>query len=397
MQKVFPELNREEAMKRVDRLIPSIQSRANLTEEIRRQPIETIEEFIEAKLLRQLMPKRWGGYELDIEALYETTAKISKADPSAGWCYGLLVLHSWMLAYYPEEAQQEVWGENPDACIASSFGSLPGNEIKQVKGGYTVSGEWGFSSGINHSDWIMISTVVGPERSYDSPQYLMMLVPKSDFTIKDTWETIAQKGTGSNNIQLTEVFIPSYRTIDMAVWCQTGVGPGSTINNNLLYQHPLYAVMPVCLTSSILGASQGAYELWKNTMKKKSTVRGANVSDYTHQQIRLAEVCAMLEAAEALLEKSLMRLRTGEPIDTYERLRLRKNYGFTAKLCKTAMQTMIDHSGAGSMFEKNPLQRYWRDVQASSMHITFNMDYLGEMFGKVELGLPLSPKDTLLS
>ena len=49
------------------------------------------------------------------------------------------------------------------------------------------------------------------------------------------------------------------------------------------------------------------------------------------------------------------------------------------------------------MFEKNPLQRYWRDVQASSMHITFNMDYLGEMFGKVELGLPLSPKDTLLS
>ncbi|MEH7254662.1 acyl-CoA dehydrogenase family protein [Neobacillus niacini] len=384
-------------MKRVDRLIPSIQSRANLTEKIRRQPKETIEEFIEAKLLRLLMPKRWGGYELDIEALHETTAKISKADPSAGWCYGLLVLHSWMLAYYPEEAQQEVWEKNPDACIASSFGSLPGNEIKQVEGGYTVSGEWGFSSGINHSDWIMISVVMGPERVYDSPQYMMMLVPKSDFTIIDTWETIAQKGTGSNNIQLTDVFIPNYRTIDMAVWCQTGVGPGSTINNILLYQHPLYAVMPVCLTSSLLGASQGAYDLWKNTMKKKSTVRGANVSDYTHQQIRIAEVSAMLEAAEALLEKSLMRLRTGESIDTYERLRLRKNYGFTAKLCKNAMQTMIDHSGAGSMFEKNPLQRYWRDVQASSMHITFNMDYLGEMFGKVELGLPLSPKDTLLS
>ncbi|WP_420866960.1 hypothetical protein [Brevibacillus invocatus] len=67
------------------------------------------------------------------------------------------------------------------------------------------------------------------------------------------------------------------------------------------------------------------------------------------------------------------------------------------KCARKLSKTIVDYSGASSMYESNPLQRYWRDVQASSMHITFNMDHLGEMFGKLELGLSLSPKDSLLS
>ena len=65
-------------------------------------------------------------------------------------------------------------------------------------------------------------------------------------------------------------------------------------------------------------------------------------------------------------------------------------------MCNQAVKTIVDHSGAAIVYERKPLNRYWRDVQASSMHITFNMDWLGEMFGKVELGLPLSPKTNLI-
>ena len=155
--------------------------------------------------------------------------------------------------------------------------------------------------------------------------------------------------------------------------------------------------MPVCLTSALLGASIGAYETWRDNIKSKLNVRHSKVADFTHSQIRVAEISATLAAAEALMEKTVNRLSTGEPIDTYEKLKLRRNYGFIARLCNQAVKTIVDHSGAGIVYEGNPLNRYWRDVQASSMHITFNFDWLGEMFGKVELGLPLSPKDTLIS
>ncbi|MED4751975.1 acyl-CoA dehydrogenase family protein [Brevibacillus choshinensis] len=396
MQSIQP-LTQEKAMELIWEMLPTIQSRATLTEELRCQPKDTIQAFKDAGLIRALMPKRWGGSELGIETMYRTTAELAKADPSAGWCFGLLVLHSWMLAYYSEEAQQEVWGENPDACIASSFGGSPANRVKRVEEGYLVEGEWGFSSGIDHSDWAMIFAHAVSEDANEAPKAMMMLIPKRDFTILPTWKTIAQRGTGSNNLRVEQVFIPEHRTIDMVAWCQKGEGPGSSMSTNPLYKYPLYAVIPVSLASALLGASLGAYELWRDGIKGKSTVRNARVADFTHQQIRVAEVSATLEAAQALFEKSLARLTAAEPIDTYERLRLRRNYGFTARLCNQAVKTMMESSGAGSMFEANPLQRYWRDVQASAMHITFNMDHLGEMFGKLELGLPLNQKDSLLS
>ncbi|WP_400164520.1 acyl-CoA dehydrogenase family protein [Brevibacillus sp. TJ4] len=389
-------LTHEEAVARAKSLVPRIRERANLSEELGRQPQENIDDFVRSGLIRCLMPKRWGGHELGIETMYKTTYEIAKADPSAGWCFGLLVLHSWMLAYYPEQAQQEIWGENPDACIASSFGS-PKSEVKKVEGGYRISGTWGFSSGVDHSGWAMLFGSVPSEKEGEPPYSMMMLVPKQDYTILDSWDTVAQRGTGSKNIEITDAFVPEHRTFDMVAWCQRGEGPGNVVNDNPLYKNPLYTVIPVSLTSALLGASVGAYELWRDGLRTKSTVRQAKVADFTHQQIRVAEVSASLEAATALLEKSLTRLSTDVPIDAYERIRLRRNYGYTAKLCSQAVKTIMDASGAGSIFAANPLQRYWRDVQASSMHITFNMDHLGEMFGKLELGVPLNQKDLLLS
>ena len=272
------------------------------------------------------------------------------------------------------------------------------NEITPVDGGYQVNGTWGFSSGITHSDYIMAqgNIDVNPETGL-AEEVVLMLIPKEDFEIQNTWKTIAQRGTGSNNIFLENVFVPKYRTVDLAAWCQRGEAPGQSINTSVLYSHPLYAAMPVCLSSALLGASIGAYEFWRDGLRSKVSTRGAKVADFTHTQIRLSEVSAQLAAAEALLEKTVERLGTGEPIDTHEKLRIRRNYGYVAKMCNQAVKTIVDNSGAGIVYEGHPMNRYWRDVQASSMHITFNFDWLGEMFGKSELGLALSPKDAMIS
>jgi 3-hydroxy-9,10-secoandrosta-1,3,5(10)-triene-9,17-dione monooxygenase len=398
LNQVAEQLTHEEAVERVKNLASKIKSRFRLTEELGHQPQETIQEFIDAGLIRAMVPKRWGGYELGFDTLFKTGVEVAKTDPSAGWCYTLLLVHSWMLACFPEEAQREVWENNLDAKIASSFNWVPANEVIPVEGGYQVTGQWGYSSGINHSDYIMAQANlnVNPETGL-AENVIMMLIPKEDFEIQNTWNVIAQRGTGSNTIHVKNIFVPKHRTIDMVPWCQKGEAPGRSINTSLLYSHPLYAAMPVCLTSALLGASIGAYETWRDGFKMKLSARAAKVSDFTHSQIRVAEVSAQLAAAEALLEKSVERLKTGEPIDSYEKLKIRRNYGFIAKLCNQAVKTIVDHSGAGIVYEGNPLNRYWRDVQASSMHITFNFDWLGEMFGKVELGLPLSPKDALIS
>lgn len=398
MSSLTKTLTHEEAVDIVRELAVKIKPRFKLTEELGHQPEETVQDFIHSGLISAMIPKRWGGHELGFDTLYKTAVEIAKADPSAGWCYTLLVVHSWMLAYYPEEAQREVWEKDINAKIASSFNWIPTNEVIPVDGGYRVSGQWGYSSGIDHSDYIMAqaNVDVDPETGL-AKEVIMMLIPKEDFEIKNTWDTIAQRGTGSNTVILHNVFVPNHRTIDMVAWTQRGEGPGNSINTSLLYSHPLYAAMPVCLTSALLGASFGAYETWRDNIRNRVSSRSTKVADFTHSQIRVAEVAAQLAAADALLAKTVERLGTGEPIDTHEKLTLRRNYGYVAKLCNQAVKTIVDNSGAGIVYQGNPINRYWRDVQASSMHITFNFDWLGEMFGKSELGLPLSPKDSLIS
>src|SRR5690242_6575126 len=106
LNQLTTQLTHQEAVERAREIASQLRSRFKLSEELCRQPEETIQDFIDAGLIRAMVPKRWGGHELDFNTLFKTGVEIAKADPSAGWCYTLLVVHSWMLAYFPEEAQR---------------------------------------------------------------------------------------------------------------------------------------------------------------------------------------------------------------------------------------------------------------------------------------------------
>jgi 3-hydroxy-9,10-secoandrosta-1,3,5(10)-triene-9,17-dione monooxygenase len=95
--------------------------------------------------------------------------------------------------------------------------------------------------------------------------------------------------------------------------------------------------------------------------------------------------------------KSLEKLKEGGPIDIKERTNLRRNYAYLVRICNESVKTIVNYAGAGIIFDKNPFQRYWRDVQAGSLHIAFNLDAIGETLGKLELGLELDPKSNLMS
>jgi 3-hydroxy-9,10-secoandrosta-1,3,5(10)-triene-9,17-dione monooxygenase len=388
MNQTLNKLSYEEAMERAKNLVPSIRSRSREGELLRHQPLENIQEFIESGLVRTMVPKRWGGHELNWKTLADTAIEVSKGDASAGWCYSLLLLHSWMLAFFPNKAQEDVWKENPDACLSTSINPSPDSQIKRVDGGYRLTGKWGFSSGINHCDWVMISAEAPTE---NGKRALYFLVPKSDLNVIDIWRVIGMRGTGSNLLELTDVFVPEYRTMELEPWNLTGQSPGMDLNTAPLYRIQLSAVMPVTLLSVILGATKGAYTIWRDSVIGKNKTRGGEqVANLTHQQIRLAKVSAKIEAADALLHKSLELVESGRVLDYAERVRLRCNYAYCAEMCAEIMETIYTSSGAAASAESHPLQQFWRDIHAGAQHTAFNFDWVGEIFGKLELGLPVN-------
>ena len=100
MEGIANALTHEEAVEKAKDLAVKIKSRFTLTEELSRQPQENIQDMIDSGLVRILTPNRWGGHELDFNSFSKLTMEMAKADPSAGWCYSLLVVHSWMLSLF---------------------------------------------------------------------------------------------------------------------------------------------------------------------------------------------------------------------------------------------------------------------------------------------------------
>src|ERR1700733_9843952 len=106
---------------RAEAMVPALRERAGRTEELRRLPDETIEELHRSGLFRILQPRRVGGSELPFHSIVELVTTIGRGDGSTAWVLANLAAHHWLLGMWPQRAQDEVWGESPDALIGSAL------------------------------------------------------------------------------------------------------------------------------------------------------------------------------------------------------------------------------------------------------------------------------------
>src|SRR5262245_11935042 len=95
--------------------------RAGAAEEARRISQQSAQDMLDAGLARILMPRRFGGYQLDFETWLDVVLEISRHDASHGWCAALIIHHAHLIAHFPETAQQAVWAQGPDVALAASF------------------------------------------------------------------------------------------------------------------------------------------------------------------------------------------------------------------------------------------------------------------------------------
>src|SRR5438132_12439667 len=142
----------EELVARARALAPKLRERAVVCERDRNIPCESVEEYIDAGLIRTIMPKRWGGYEHDHEVAFDIAIELGKSTcGSSAWCLNYLSDHAGILAHFPEEAQHDVWSRDTAACIATS--AAPTGKVAVSPGGYRLDGRWACGTGVRHSQW----------------------------------------------------------------------------------------------------------------------------------------------------------------------------------------------------------------------------------------------------
>ena len=231
----FADVDFDEALRRAREMVPFLQERAAAQEEATRMTDDVLDAFHENGLLRYMQPKAWGGMELPFVAMVDVTDALGQGDASSAWTFTNLSAHHRLLSMWEPQAQEEVWGDDPDAGIASGIAYIQGRG-RRVDGGLELSGQWGFSSGVDVSEWNMLACVV---REGDKPvDWCMCLLPKSDYEIIDDWQTMGMRGTGSRSVRCKDIFVPAHRVLSMQVARPGHVFPGLKAHANPMYKIP---------------------------------------------------------------------------------------------------------------------------------------------------------------
>jgi alkylation response protein AidB-like acyl-CoA dehydrogenase len=378
----------EELIRRATELQPLLAKNAARTEADRRVPEENIEAIREAGLFRLMVPKRLGGHETTIKTKMEVSAALAEACGSTAWVTGLTNVCGWLVGTLPDQAQQDVFGADPDARVAGVLAPSP--DIEKVDGGYVVSGRWAWSSGSLHATWALGGVVqLGPDGAPIDVGSVIM--PMSELTIEDTWFVAGMKGTGSNTVVADRVFVPDHRYASVPAGIAGHYGTEHT--DEALYHSALIPVLALILVGPLLGLGRAALKLAIEKAPKRavSYARLATQTESTAFQLKIAEAAMTLDDAILHAHRGADDIdgwaARRETMDYATRARVRADTGWTSTKVREAISLILDAHGAGGFAEASPMQRIWRDANTAGRHAVVNPLVNQEVYGKALLGI----------
>lgn len=386
----------DELVARARALVPALRERAAEADRLRKVPDANIAALRQAGLLKVLQPRRYGGYQMSLRTHVDVIAELGRGCTSTAWCAGVIHAHSWLMGLFPEAAQRDSYGANPDAIVSAVI--APRGKARAVEGGYVLNGFWPFASGCEHSQWLFLGAVV-EDADGEAVGEGDLLVKTDEITIKDDWNVSGLRGTGSCSIVAKNVFVPKHRFLSLAAAIQ-GRAPGVELHDGTLYRAAAMPVLALALTPAALGAAELAFESFTTRLADKEvayTKRERQIEmAVTHLQV--AEARTKIDVAGLLLYHCADAIEAaaerGEEMEFLKRARVRMDCAKAVRQCLEATEMLYLASGGSGIGEWNPTQRAWRDVHAINMHGLLNLQTNQEMYGRVLLGL--SPNTPLI-
>lgn len=368
-------------------LVPALTEQATAAEQARHVLPETYDALAEAGVFKMCVPGRFGGYEADFETQCDVLATIAVGCPSSSWVATIFSAMAWLAATLPDEAQEEILSDG-DPRI--SGGLSPTGTAAPTSGGVTLNGSWPFNTGNFGAKW----SVVNALRPLDDGEGVMptcVLVPCRDLTALDDWHASGMAATGSCTVVAEDVFVPQHRTYPLPLMIEAQYPADRHNAANPYFNLPLASMLIVNAAGTPAGIARGAYESFMERLPGRAITYTAYddkaAAPVTHLQV--GEAAMRIHSADAHMRRAAALLddNPGEPLTLEQRVRARAHVSHSTGEARAAVDLLFFASGASSIQQHVPIQRYQRDIQALANHALMHPQTAVELYGRVLCGL----------
>jgi alkylation response protein AidB-like acyl-CoA dehydrogenase len=366
-------------------LIPALAERAPAAAAARRLPSETIAEYHAAGILRILQPKCFGGIQGRFSLFSRIVEELTYGCASSAWVYAVLAEHQWIIAQYPEEAQIDVWRDDPRAVASSSL--APRAPARRVVGGWRLSGRFPFSSGCDYAQWAILGAFLG---EIGDPRHVAyLLAPLAEIEIVDDWQVLGLAGTGSKSLVLHDIFIPEHRCV-MVSDLFAGTPPGALVRPEYsVLRAPRGFLVSYSLPPVAIALGRRALDIACAALASRVSRGVTKLAESEVVQMAIGEAAAAIDVATMLLhsgrESSTAAVSSGRKITEAEALRARRDMVYAQHQVNWAVDRLSELNGARWVYDSDQLGAIRRDVMTILTHHAASRQAAMAPYGKMLL------------
>jgi indole-3-acetate monooxygenase len=358
------------------------ESAGDRAEELRTLPHDAIGILRSLGLFWLKTPAELGGTPLVPLEFSDVIEELAYVDTSTAWaamigagCNGLT--GGWL----PDEGVRRIFGPGPDDVRPVVAGQLaPRGTGHPVRGGYLVSGRWGFSSGIVHADWLIGAFKAdgdtdgvddGDAGGTGFGRMVVFLVPKAQAEVIDNWHVAGLQGTGSLDFSVDGIFVPAEMTYDLG---------SPAVRGGDLFRLGMPAFVSNEVPPLAIGLARRALD--DMTELATHTARfpgGPTVSERAvfHKELGRAETriraarAVHREAMAAAWEAAVAGNVPGEELQ----LAVTTASVYAVETCADVVSDLFRYGGGRVLALSNPMQRHLRNVLAARQHLALSEEH----------------------
>ena len=322
----------------------------------------------ETQISRIMLPKKYGGPQVDLKTFAKIVRTVSYHNISAGWLTYLYPLHNILPAYLPEKGRDEI--VNQGGLICDVFAAV--GKAEKDGDGYRISGKWNFASGCLYSDWFGLGLEIQFPDS-DKPEFCMPILKGSEVQIVENWDTFGLRGSGSNQVVADNVYVPLERILRLSAADTTGRPPEEDYDKDYPFYHvPFFPTFYLGFPNIALGGAERLIEEFKKaTENRVRLMDGVRESESPRSQRVIAEIMTQFHAAESLMDKYITLLenyeRDGGKTSRAEFFAIRTQI---IKTCTDIAVRILLTLGGGALYKGGVIEMMIRDILSVATHKT---------------------------